>query len=160
MDNGQKAGLIERYFHLQRYGTTVKTEILAGTATFIAIAYILLLNPQVLAAPDVILGDTATAPALIFAGVLMFSNIRDADFGNRVEALPAFCTILFMPFTYSIANGIAFGLLMCTVMRLLCGQIRDVRPLCATAALVFIVRYALMTLGRAVTPERKQSYAA
>ena len=48
----------------------------------------------------------ATAPALIFVGILMLSNIKEVDFSDMTNALPAFCTIVFMPFTYSIANGI------------------------------------------------------
>lgn len=94
-----------------------------------------------------IVPGAATAPALIFVGTLMLSNIRDVDFSNMVEALPAFCTIIFMPFTYSIANGIAFGLIMYTVMKVLCGQANEVKPLCAVVALTFIIRYAFMTLG-------------
>lgn len=53
----------------------------------------------------------ATAPALIFVGILMLSNIKEVDFSDMTNALPAFCTIVFMPFTYSIANGIAMGLI-------------------------------------------------
>lgn len=94
-----------------------------------------------------IVPGAATAPALIFVGTLMLSNIRDVDFSDMVEALPAFCTIIFMPFTYSIANGIAFGLIMYTVMKVLCGQAKEVKPLCAIVALTFIIRYAFMTLG-------------
>ena len=57
----QPSGALDRYFHLQQYGTNVRTEILAGATTFIAIAYILILNPQILADPYVIMGDTAMA---------------------------------------------------------------------------------------------------
>ena len=52
---------MERYFELQKNGTNVRTEVLAGITTFIAIAYILILNPQILSDPFVILGDTAMA---------------------------------------------------------------------------------------------------
>lgn len=108
----------------------------------------LLFLGSIIFAPIVgIVPGAATAPALIFVGVLMLSNIRDVDFSNMVEALPAFCTVIFMPFTYSIANGIAFGLIMYTVMKLLCGQGKDVKPLCVIVALTFIIRYAFMTLG-------------
>jgi len=89
----------------------------------------------------------ATAPALIFVGILMLSNIRDVDFSDMTEALPAFCTIVFMPFTYSIANGVAVGLIMFCLVKLLSGKAREVRPLAAAVALVFVLRYAFMTLG-------------
>lgn len=119
-----------------------------GRTGLTSVTTALLLLASIIFAPVVsIVPGAATAPALIFVGVLMLSNIRDVDFSNMIEALPAFCTIIFMPFTYSIANGIAFGLIIYTVMKLLCGQIKDVKPLCAIVALVFIIRYAFMTLG-------------
>lgn len=56
-----------------------------------------------------------TAPALIFVGVLMMGSVREVDFSDMTAAIPSFVTIVFMPFTYSIANGIAFGLItLCT----------------------------------------------
>ena len=62
----------------------------------------------ILFAPIVsIVPAAATAPALIFVGILMLGNIRDVDFSDMSNALPAFCTIVFMPFTYSIANGLS-----------------------------------------------------
>jgi len=94
-----------------------------------------------------IVPGAATASALIFVGVLMISGIRDVDFSDMTEALPAFCTMIFMPFTYSIANGIAMGLIMFCLIKLLNGQAREIRPLAAVVALVFILRYAFMTLG-------------
>src|SRR5262249_23016245 len=51
----------------------------------------------------------ATAPALIIVGYLMCQIIRDIDFGNFEEGLPALLTMTLMPFTYSITNGIGFG---------------------------------------------------
>lgn len=94
-----------------------------------------------------IVPGAATAPALIFVGILMLSNIRDVDFSDMTEALPAFCTIVFMPFTYSIANGVAVGLIMFCLVKLFCGKAREIRPLAAVVSLVFILRYAFMTLG-------------
>ena len=88
----------------------------------------------------------ATAPALIFVGILMLSNIKDVDFSSMDNALPAFCTIVFMPFTYSIANGIAFGLITYTLIKLFTGKVKDVKLLCAIVAVIFIIRYAFMTL--------------
>lgn len=89
----------------------------------------------------------ATAPALIFVGILMLGNIRDVDFGEMTNALPAFCTIVFMPFTYSIANGVAFGLITYCLMKLTTGRRQDVKVLTLAISVVFVVRYAFMTLG-------------
>lgn len=94
-----------------------------------------------------IVPGAATAPALIFVGILMLSNIRDVDFGDMSEALPAFCTIVFMPFTYSIANGVAVGLITYCIMKLFTGKVREIQPLAAVVSLIFILRYAFMTLG-------------
>ena len=51
----------------------------------------------------------ATAPALLYVGAQMLRSAREIDWDDMTEAAPAFLTIVFMPFTYSIADGIAFG---------------------------------------------------
>lgn len=102
----------------------------------------------ILFAPIVsIVPAAATAPALIFVGILMLGNIRDVDFSDMSNALPAFCTIVFMPFTYSIANGVAFGLITYCLMKLTTGRRQDVKILTLAISVVFVVRYAFMTLG-------------
>ena len=102
----------------------------------------------ILFAPIVsIVPAAATAPALIFVGILMLGNIRDVDFSDMSNALPAFCTIVFMPFTYSIANGVAFGLITYCLMKLTTGRRQDVKVLTLAISVVFMVRYAFMTLG-------------
>ena len=102
----------------------------------------------ILFAPIVsIVPAAATAPALIFVGILMLGNIRDVDFSDMSNALPAFCTIVFMPFTYSIANGVAFGLITYCLMKLMTGRKQHVKALTLVISVVFVVRYAFMTLG-------------
>ena len=102
----------------------------------------------ILFAPIVsIVPAAATAPALIFVGILMLGNIRDVDFSDMSNALPAFCTIVFMPVTYSIANGVAFGLITYCLMKLTTGRRQDVKILTLAISVVFVVRYAFMTLG-------------
>ena len=107
----------------------------------------------ILFAPIVsIVPAAATAPALIFVGILMLGNIRDVDFSDMSNALPAFCTIVFMPFTYSIANGVAFGLITyCLIHQTVGNQSecrrREVKALTLMISFVFVVRYAFMTLG-------------
>ena len=108
----------------------------------------LLFLGAILFAPIVsIVPAAATAPALIFVGILMLGNIRDVDFSDMSNALPAFCTIVFMPFTYSIANGVAFGLITYCLMKLTTGRRQDVKVLTLAISVVFMVRYAFMTLG-------------
>lgn len=88
----------------------------------------------------------ATAPALIFVGVLMLSNIKDVDFADMTNGLPAFCTVVFMPFTYSIANGIAMGLITYCILKILARRPKEVEVLTGLIAVVFVFRYAFMTL--------------
>ena len=94
-----------------------------------------------------IVPGAATAPALIFVGILMFSNIKDIDFSDMTIALPAFCTAVFMPFAYSIANGVAVGLIMYCLIKLFTAKASDVKVLTWIISIVFIFRYAFMTLG-------------
>ena len=89
----------------------------------------------------------ATAPALIFVGILMLSNIKEVDFSEMSNALPAFCTVVFMPFTYSIANGVAVGLITYCFMKLFTGKAREIKALTWIISIIFILRYASMTLG-------------
>ncbi len=93
-----------------------------------------------------IVPGAATAPALIFVGILMLSNVKDVDFSDMTNALPAFCTIVFMPFTYSIANGVALGLITFCLMKICTLKFKEVKPLTMIISLVFIIRYVFMTL--------------
>lgn len=77
----------------------------------------------------------------------MLSNIKDVDFSDMSVALPAFCTIIFMPFTYSIANGVALGLITYCLIKLLLGKAKDIQVLTFIIAFIFVIRYAFMTLG-------------
>lgn len=94
-----------------------------------------------------IIPSAATAPALIFVGIQMLGSIKDVDFTEMTNALPAFCTIVFMPFTYSIANGIAMGLITYCLVKLFSGKKNEVQLLTVIIAVIFIFRYAFMTLG-------------
>lgn len=125
------------------------TGIAAGGRTGLtSLTTAMLFLASLLLAPVVgIIPIEATAPALIFVGVLMLGNIRDVDFGDMSEALPAFCTIVFMPFTYSIANGVAMGLITYCLINLLCGRAKNVSPLAGVVAMIFVLRYTLITLG-------------
>ena len=83
----------------------------------------LFFTPLAVAVPAV-----ATAPALIVVGVYMFRNIRRIDFSDLGEGIPAFLTIILMPFTYSISLGIAFGFLSYIVLAVAAGRWRRVSP--------------------------------
>lgn len=70
--------------------------------------------------------SAATAPALIIVGVLMASAVRDINFDDFTEGFPAFMTFALMPFTYSIANGIAAGIIFYTGLKVLSGRAKEV----------------------------------
>ena len=85
----------------------------------------------------------ATAPALIIVGIFMMRGIGQIDFYNFEEGAPAFFTLLLMPLTYSIATGLAFGLLSYVLIKLLLGKISDCDPLLIGAAAVSLVSLVL-----------------
>ncbi|MDK4525389.1 NCS2 family permease [Kingella kingae] len=68
----------------------------------------------------------ATAPALLYIGVQMMRSATEIDWGDITEAAPAFMTIVFMPFTYSIADGIALGFISYAIIKLCCKRAQEV----------------------------------
>ena len=81
----------------------------------------LFLSPLFLMVPS-----AATSPALILVGLFMMTPIREIDLDDYSESIPAFLTLLFMPMTYSIAEGIIIGMLSYIVLKLLTGNYRQV----------------------------------
>jgi adenine/guanine/hypoxanthine permease len=84
----------------------------------------------------------ATAPALIVVGAMMMVSARDIDWTRTDESLPAFLTMAAMPFTYSIANGIVFGIVSYAAVKLLSGRAKDVHPIMAVLAILMVIYYA------------------
>jgi AGZA family xanthine/uracil permease-like MFS transporter len=79
----------------------------------------------------------ATAPALLFVACLMLRDLVDIDWHDTTESVPAAITALMMPFTYSIAEGIAFGFISYAVLKLLTGRAREVKPVIWVIAALF-----------------------
>jgi len=86
----------------------------------------------------------ATSPTLIIVGVLMMGAVKQINFDDFSEALPAFFTIAIMPFTYSIANGIAAGLIFYPIMKIATGKSKEVHPTVYILALLFILRFTIL----------------
>jgi AGZA family xanthine/uracil permease-like MFS transporter len=84
----------------------------------------------------------ATAPALLFVACLMLRDLGDIDWSETTESIPAAITALLIPFTYSIAHGIAFGFITYAALKLLTGRFRDVKPIVWAIAIVFSFKYA------------------
>lgn len=87
----------------------------------------------------------ATAPALMIVGFYMLTVVRDIDFDDLTEALPAFFVLVTIPYTYSIADGIGAGFISYVVLKLVAGRYREVHPLMYFLALVFVAYF--MYLG-------------
>jgi AGZA family xanthine/uracil permease-like MFS transporter len=109
------------------------------TAVVVALCFLLALffTPMLAAVPA-----AATAPALILVGAIMMQGVRDIDWGQTEESIPAFLTLSLMPLTYSIANGISFGILAWVLIKLLRGRAGDVRPLLWVLAVLLAAFYA------------------
>jgi AGZA family xanthine/uracil permease-like MFS transporter len=83
----------------------------------------------------------ATAPALIIVGALMVGHVTEIDWHKPLEAVPAFLTMLAIPLTYSIANGLAFGFTAHTLLRVAAGEARKVHWLVYLLTALFILRF-------------------
>ncbi|WP_158881871.1 NCS2 family permease [Amycolatopsis anabasis] len=92
----------------------------------------------------------AAAPALVVVGALMIGQVREIDFRDFSIALPAFLTIVVMPFTYSIANGIGAGFVSYVVIRAVTGKARQVHPLMWVIALAFVAYFSVGPLRAAL----------
>lgn len=86
----------------------------------------------------------ATAPALIFVGFLMVSAILKVNFEDATEAVPAYLCLLAMPLMYSIAEGIAIGVISYVVINLICGKAKKITPLMYVLAVLFICKYIFL----------------
>ena len=86
----------------------------------------------------------ATAPVLIVVGLFMMASVKDIDFGDISEGLPAFLTIIMMPFAYSIGVGIEWGLISYVLIKVLTGKYRDVSGVMYFLALIFILKEIFM----------------
>ncbi|MFZ0390715.1 MAG: NCS2 family permease [Calditrichia bacterium] len=88
----------------------------------------------------------ATAPALIVVGSLMLKQITRIDWDNLTDAIPAFAVMLFMPLTYSIANGIAIGFIMFPLIKGISGRFREVHWLTWILGVLFLLRFLFLAL--------------
>ncbi len=164
---GQKAGLIDKEGKSPAIGRAMLVDAfgvsfgaLMGTSTVTAFVEsaagigeggrtgltsvttgIMFLLALVLAPIFILIPDAATAPALITVGLLMMSGVKNVDFDDFTEALPAFLTIVMMPFTYSIANGVSAGILFYVLLKVVTGKAKDVHWLMYILTILVVYRY-------------------
>ena len=113
-------------------GRTGLTAVATGVLFLIA----LVLSPIFLAIPGF-----ATTPALVFVGLLMMSSVKKMTFdGDIADVISGFVALVMMPFTYSIANGIMFGILSWVILKVCTGKVKDIHPVMWVASALFILR--------------------
>ena len=110
---------------------------LASVVTGIAFLLSTFLSPLVALVPY-----EAATPALIVVGFLMMTQIKDIDWTDVTIALPAFLTIILMPFTYSIAVGIGAGFVTHVILKTFTGKAKDIHPMMWVAAGAFFIYFA------------------
>jgi AGZA family xanthine/uracil permease-like MFS transporter len=85
----------------------------------------------------------AASPALVVVGFLLMTRVKDIPWDDYTVAIPAFLTIVLMPFTFSITNGIGAGFVSYAVIKLVSGRAREVHPLLWVVALLFLVYFGI-----------------
>lgn len=84
----------------------------------------------------------ATAPALLYVAGLMLREVADVQWDDATEATPAALTAIAMPFTYSIANGLAFGFISYVALKVLSGRFNQIHMATLIVAILFVIKYA------------------
>ncbi len=84
------------------------------------------------------------APALILVGTMMAGSLRQVEWDDPSEGIPAFLTVIMTPLTVSITEGVAFGLVSFVALRVATGRGRSVHPLVFVCAVLFVARYAFL----------------
>jgi AGZA family xanthine/uracil permease-like MFS transporter len=107
------------------------------TAVVVAILFLLSLFFAPLAGS---VPEYATAPALLFVAVLMMSGLAEIDWNDITVAAPVVITALAMPFTFSIANGIAFGFIAWTAIKTISGRWSDLNPALVILSILFVIK--------------------
>jgi AGZA family xanthine/uracil permease-like MFS transporter len=119
-------------------GRTGLTSVVVGLLFLVALAF----APLVQAIPA-----AATAPALILVGSLMIGSLTEIDWADPEVGLPAFLTVVTIPLTYSIANGLAFGITSHTLLILMRGKARPKDALLFELSALFVVRFVYLSKG-------------
>ena len=131
---------------------------LASVVTGVLFLGALFLTPLIAIVPY-----EAASPALVVVGFLLMTRVKDIPWDDYDLAIPAFLTIVLMPFTFSITNGIGAGFVSYGVIKLVRGKAREVHPLLWVVAALFVVYFAIewveRLLGRELASSRGASLA-
>lgn len=109
---------------------------LTAFSTAVCFAVALFFSPLFLSIPA-----AATTPVLVIVGLFMLSPVKDIDLDNYAEAIPAFITIVMMPLTYSISDGILCGVISYVAINMLCANWKKLTPTLYVLAVLFVIKY-------------------
>jgi AGZA family xanthine/uracil permease-like MFS transporter len=170
---GQKAGLFDRAYQIPRVNRILFSDAMAtivgsfsGTSTVVSyiesaagvaaggrsgvtaiVVGLLFLVAMVVAPLAGVLPTSATAPALIIVGSLMMTTVAEIVWTDMLVSIPAFLTIMAIPLTFSIANGLAFGFTAYTLLHVMRGRFRDVNWMVYVLTVLFIIRFYYLGKG-------------
>lgn len=108
--------------------TAVSTAVMFGISLLLSPLFIMIPSP-------------ATAPSLVLVGLFMISPIKEIDFEDFTEAIPAFFTIIMMPLTYSISDGIVFGIISYVLLKVLTGRAKEVSIATYLVGALFVMKF-------------------
>lgn len=117
-------------------GRTGLTAVTTGVLFILS----LLFAPLFIAVPT-----QATSPVLIIVGVMMASSLKEIDFNDFTNAIPAFLTLAMMPFAYSIADGIIFGIISYTILKLATGKSKEINIYLVILSILFVLKFVFIT---------------
>jgi len=119
MGTSSIASYIESAAGIEEGGRTGLTSVVTGLCFLVALLFVPVVG---------IVPKYATAPALIMVGLFMMKEVRKIDFADMEEAFPAFIIMVMIALSYSISTGLAFGFISFTLIKVVAGKARDVKP--------------------------------
>lgn len=111
---------------------------LTAVSTAVLFIIALFLSPLFLMIPS-----AATAPALVLVGLFMLEPVKDINLTDFTEAIPAFVTLITMPLTFSIADGIAFGMITYVIIKLAAGRVKDLNITTIIISVLFVFKFVI-----------------
>lgn len=130
--------MVAEYFKIQERGSTVRTEMLGGITTFVAMAYIIVVNPAILSFAGLPVGPSTVATIL----AALVGSLLMGLYANRpIAVAPYMGENALIVFTYNIGNGLTAGLVLYPVMKILAGRARELNGGAIVLGLLCLVCY-------------------
>jgi len=132
---------VESAAGIEQGGRTGLTSIVTGVLFLLALLFVPIVQ---------IVPGYATAPALIMVGLFMMKEVKKINFTNLEEAFPAFIIMVMIALSYSISTGLAFGFISFTLIKIVLGKVRDVKPAMWIIAILSILFLSLEQIGNLI----------